>query len=1089
MFDVSLVRKVISKLDFSFPYSSLEWANNPIIENYHKHSDYSNGCVTDSVESTENYAKRSVELGATCLFSTEHGSQGNAYETYTIAQNYNLKYRHGSEAYWVKDRHEKDRSNCHIVLIARNDEGRKDINYALSIANTEGFYYQPRIDLELILAIPPENVICTSACVAGWKYEDADEIWLQIKNHFGDNFYWEVQPHLTSWQADLNRRILTLREKHGGRLIAGMDSHAIDEKNVKNRSRYQQDKNIEFHHDEEDVFMDYPDTKTFYDRFARQGVLSEEEILEALMNTLVFQVECEDINFDRSFKIPNLHKDLCYEDRVRLLKGVITQAYKKDPLHSKEKVQGIRWEMDQFIDAGVVDYPLFSKELVDLAINKYGGILTTTSRGSAASFVTNKLLGFTTVDRYNAEIPIHPQRFLTKDRILAGSLPDIDFNISEQEPFLLAARELLGEHGSYPLMTLNKLKEKNAWKMYARINNVEASKSDEISKMLEKYQKARLYADEDERDEILIEDYIPPEYIDLYRESVEYQGITDGFGTHACAFLCFDGDIRREIGLISAKAGGGKKRTIVAAIEGKYLDSFGYLKQDFLIVDVVSLIYKLFARIGRDVPSFEELKEMVKDDPATWDIYARGITVGVNQCEKERTIEKVMRYKPKSIAELSGFVASIRPGFKSLVNTYLDRRPYSTGERAIDEILSESANFLLYQESIMSVLSFLGVEMQETYDIIKSISKKKLKGKKKDDLLAKLQRGWLEQFGNTDNFSKVWQVIEDSASYAFNSPHSYSMAGDSLYVAWFKAHYPAEFYEVAIEHYGSKNKKDKMAALLSEATKFFGFELGRFEFGKDHRRVNVDKETKKIYPPMTNIKGFGEQIGAFFYEIQKETYEDFFELLKAMYKDTCPADSSHMKALIRLGYFEKFGSVSRLEEIYRLFVYYRKIGKSAMKETLAKNGLDPELAEQYGRATAKKIMEFDKDGFFKAAIEQIGDVPDTISDRIRYDFEFLETSTYKDESAPKNLYVITGCENSKKSGRITLYHIKSGRTRVLKFWNSTIAADPVDLFESIYLLEIEKRPKVRRVVIDDEVKWVRTDEMESWMKHYKKAIC
>ena len=124
------------------------------------------------------------------------------------------------------------------------------------------------------------------------------------------------------------------------------------------------------------------------------------------------------------------------------------------------------------------------------------------NRGSAASFITNKLLGLTTVDRFNADIPIYPERFLTKERVLAGQMPDIDMNVATQEPFVRAARKLLGEHGCYPLMAIEKLKEKAAWQLYAGANDVRPEDANQISKYLDEYNKALKYADDDEKEDI-----------------------------------------------------------------------------------------------------------------------------------------------------------------------------------------------------------------------------------------------------------------------------------------------------------------------------------------------------------------------------------------------------------------------------------------------------------------------------------------------------------------------------------------------------------------------------------------------------------
>ena len=144
---------------------------------YHKHCSYSNVITPDSVVFPEDYAKRAVELGQKVLSGVQHGWQGRAIEYYELAKKYNLKFLFGTEAYWVKDRLEKDRTNAHIILLAKNENGRKGINRILSEASISGFYYRPRIDMELLLSLSPNSVWITTACIAGlWKYDNADEL-------------------------------------------------------------------------------------------------------------------------------------------------------------------------------------------------------------------------------------------------------------------------------------------------------------------------------------------------------------------------------------------------------------------------------------------------------------------------------------------------------------------------------------------------------------------------------------------------------------------------------------------------------------------------------------------------------------------------------------------------------------------------------------------------------------------------------------------------------------------------------------------------------------------------------------------------
>lgn len=1042
-------------MNFKFPYSAEEYAKNLYFENYHCHKDFSNTQVADSGESIESYAKRIHELNAKCLFSGEHGSQGNQFHVYTVAEKENLKYRHSTEAYWVKDRFEKDRTNCHMILVAKNAEGRKDINFALSMANIDGYYYRPRIDLNLLRDIPKDNVIVTSACIAGWNYKDADDIWLKIHDYFGDNFFFEVQANLTDEQKRLNEKILRLADKNDIQIIAGLDSHYIDDVGCVKRDQILKYKKTKYP-EEEGWFMDYPDTKTLISRFQEQGILSNEQILKAIMNTNVFVNECEEIVFDRKFKIPSVYNGKTYKEKCQIYKNVLNKAYAKEKEKSKEKADGIRYEAKQVMDSGVVDYFLTSKKIVEDAVNNEGGILTTTSRGSAASFITNKLIGLTTVDRFNADIPIYPERFLTKERVEAGMMPDIDLNVAEQEPFVIATRKLIGEHGCYPLMAIEKLKKKAAWQLYAGANDVAPQDANQISKYIDEYEDKLKYAEDDEKDDINVEDFIPDEYIELFRKSNDYQGITINLKVHACGHLILDGDIRREIGLITAVSKTTGKKTLCACVEGGVLDDFGYVKEDFLIVDSVHLTYKCFKSIGMEVPTFDELREMIKDDKPTWDIYEKGITCCVNQCEKESTTNKVKKYKPKTLAELSAFIAAIRPGFASLLNKFLNREPYTTGEPKIDNLLEDTSHFMLYQESIMKVLSFLGMMMGNTYGVIKSISKKKLKGEKKEHLLIELKEDWQKEFNNLNNFNNVWDVIEDSARYAFNSPHAYSMGGDSAYQAWFKAHHTAKFYEVAINHYQGKGKKDKIDALVKEAIKFYDYKLGEYKFGNDNRKVSIDTENKIIYPNLSSVKDFGEGTVETLYQIGRKEYANFIEVLNAMSENS--VGKNIIDKLIRINYFDKFGDVNtllRTVEYYNLFNSAKEISKKKVEE----NNIDVNIVSRYSNETPKKFTKLDAQSILRDLIDNIKYTELTLKERLDNQKDVLGIVSEVNPSVSKRLYYVFSADIKKSVANFQLYEIYSGKMREAKMWTSQYNRNPFEEKDIIYIIKLDKRFK------------------------------
>lgn len=1079
---INKINSIIDTLSFEFPYYSSEWAETMLVENYHSHSSFSNVSTPDSPTNMDKYAERIKELGAKCLYSGEHGSQGNHMEVYTIAEANGLKYVHSTEAYWVKDRHEKDNANCHICIIGLNSEARRELNYILSIANEEGYYYKPRIDLELILGLNPADFIVTSACVAGWNYDDADALWLRIAEHFKDNFFFEVQPHHTDKQKHLNEHILELSKKHNIDIICGLDSHYIEDNEDIKRDKILEYKDISYP-EEEGWFMDYPDGKTVYERFMTQDILSDEQILRAMMNTNVFVVKCQEMVLDKAFKIPNIYRGKTYDERTRLLKNILSDRYLKEKLKSTEKIKGIQYEVGQIVDSGVIDYFLFNEKLIREAVDNQGGILTTTSRGSAASFIINKLLGFTTVDRFNSEIPIYPERFLTKERIQAGQMPDIDFNIAEQEPFVKAARNILGEHSCYPLMAIEVMKEKAAWQMYASVAGVAPQTANEISTYIDKYNEALKYADDEDRAYIQVEKYIPAEYIEIYQQSKDYQNIVINLKVHACGHLIFDGDIRREIGLISAVSQTTKERKLVACIEGKYLDDFGYVKDDFLIVDSVALTHECFEALGEEVPSFDQLREMIKDDPLTWGIYEKGATCCVNQLEKQSTAQKAMKYKPKTLAELSAFIAGIRPGFASLLPHFLNREDYATGESKIDELLSDSYSYMLYQESIMKVLSFLGQAMSDCYGVIKSISKKKLKGEKKEKLKKELISNWEQIFGNTDNFNNVWNVIEDSAKYAFNAPHALSMGGDSAYLAWFKAHHTSVFYQTAVNHYLKKKNKNKMNDLINEARNFYSYKMVDYKFGDDNREVNIDDNTKKIYPAMSLIKGLQAVAPHLLYSIKDIIPDDEIGLMKLLsetiYEDN-KINKTTLGKLIKIGYFDKFGDINRL-------LWAESVYKSYGKRATLPKPCKYDISQFCGKETAKQYRELDNMAICRYILDSMNIPPATDLEKVAYQISILGATSITLPNEPINHFALIKIDKGKYNTFFKLYRIYDGAEVEVKVDKKYLEPHPINFDEYTKLdkapiLKCSFTSKQKRRKIDD--KWVATNEYEPILASY-----
>ena len=1124
--------KAKDRLDFEFPYDLKEWTENMnmLMENYHKHTTWSDLVQIDSATSMEEFIEYSKKMGCRNYFSGEHGYQGEWLAAYDLCIQMGIKFRYSVEAYWVKDinsvtteeyidkkgnkktREKKDNMNCHMVIVARNYKAMRKLNYMISVAHQEGFYYKPRIDLNMLFELDEDDVYITSACIAGWKYEDATEIWYRVAKHFGSSFFLEYQANNTDEQKKINSIIYELSQSAGIKTIIGLDTHYISEEDRIKRDNLLKRKGIRYP-EEDGWYMDFPTGTEIFERMTEQGVIPPEEIIYAMMNTHVFNEGCEELEYNTKFKIPILekYKGKSYEERSKILFDLLNKKYNEEDFEhrTEDRKEGMLYEYSEIDGSGTADYFLDNYELIDLAVNKYGGHITTTSRGSASSYYSSKLLGFTTMDRFESEVPIYPERFVTKDRILnSHQMPDIDINCQSQEPFVLAGKELCGEHGCYPLLAVGRLKEKNGFKLYAGVNGIEPSVANEITKSIDRYNEALKNAEEEDRDLIEIEDYITDKHhLKLFNESKSYQEIIEQAKVHACGFALFNGvegeedvpgygDIRYEIGLIRCHSESTGKTTIVANIEGSLLDKYGYVKDDFLIVDVVGIIHKLYAAIGREVPSVTELRKMVTEDEKTWRMYEIGATCCLNQCEKASTTKKVMKFKPKNIKELAAFIAGIRPGFKSLINGFLDRVEYTNGEPAIDELLEDCFHYMLYQEAVMKIFSWLGIEMKDSYDTIKKISKKKLKGEALQHVEDTLREHWLKNIGNLDNFEPVYKVIKDSARYSFNAPHALAMANDSLYEAWMKANHTSVFYEVTLNHYQGKGDKNKVAELTREAMTVFGYKMGTYEYGKDNTKFTVDDKEKIIYPNLSSVKSIGDKAVESMMEISQSSRKDIIDIYAAI-KGT-KINSSVFRKLVKINYFKQYGSIKYILQC--LDIYDKWIDrKTISKADVPQLGLDKINLRRYatdvtpkGNKSAKRWMVFNVLGLIKALCSNVSKEEFPSEFIAQFQYEVLGYIDYTDESLNDGYRTVCVMNlDMKYSPKFEAYCIKNGKVSEMKIHKKKNFRDKrcktsfqdleVKDGDILYIKDCKKEPRRRKT----DSGWEDIpDTYDWWIKDY-----
>ena len=1060
--------------------------------NYHRHSSYSNiWGFKDSAASNEAYAKRAVELGQSALSCVEHGYQGNPWECYELAQKYNLKLIFGAEAYWVRDRHEQDKSNCHIILLAKNENGRQAINDVLSEANLSGYYYRPRLDLELLLSLPANDVVITTACVAFWQYDDIEDIIVRLHNHFGSNFFLEIQYHLTEKQRSLNERIKLLSQKYKIELIVGLDSHYIYETEKQERDYMLEDSKVSFNDDESGWFMDYPDEETVINRFLEQGVFEPSVIKRAIDYTNIC-MEFEDFTvdnpvFSKQIKLPTLFDGkhvvegkllpkLSQEEKDKLYSRTITrkfQDYMKtvDPKEYKRYFDGVKAEVQTVKDTRLADY-FFIDYFIIKRMKKLGGQMTMTGRGSAVSYFSNTLLGFSNVDRFQSPVKIYPERFISTTRIIeSNSLADIDMNVANQAIAEQAQAEIMGENHAYPMISYGTAKKKAAFKMYARSQNMDFALANKISAQIGDYDEAVKNADEDEKDDINIFDFVAPEHRPYIEASMKYWGIITDKKKAPCSYLLYNGDIRREIGLIKCKSDSTKKEYITTVCEGAVAESYKFLKNDLLSVTVVDITDKVFKRIGISPPSIEELKRITAGDKKTWDIYRNGLTMGINQVERASSRKKAMAYKPSNISELSAFVAAVRPGFKSMWKQFEQRTAFEYGVPAIDRILQTEElpySYILYQEQMMAVLNYAGFGMDQCYGIIKSIAKKH--PEKVLPLKEQFLKGLSSKLTNNDGVSNesaqkmsemIWQVISDATNYSFNASHSYCMALDSLYQAYQKAHYPYEFYEVLLQTFSDKGKKDKVAELKKEMLRGFGIKEGAYEFGADNRRFHADPEHNQIIPSLLSIKGLNASCAKDLYELsQRKTYRSFYELWKDM-KSLRSLDSGKIDTLAKIGFFSRFADVTKI-------LRFIEIAEITYKRTQFSQDNVPDdlryVVERFsGAKTSKLYRQFDYDKALEQIWKDLPDTPTTMRDKLKYEKELLGyiRSIYPEINI--GYYVVLDINKKYKNPVATLYRLQDGLEETMKIKAGTYNLDPIDIGDIIRVNATKEEGKWRMV--------------------------
>ncbi|HXK49219.1 MAG TPA: DNA polymerase III subunit alpha [Clostridiales bacterium] len=812
----------------------------------HNHSHYS---ILDGLSKPKDMVKRAKELGQKAMAITDHGNMMGAIDFYQEALKAKIKPIIGCEFYIVDDMGLKDKNEKkhHLVLLAKNKAGYKNLLKLTTEANLRGFYSKPRIDRN-ILKDNSDGLIALTACIAGevpsaligGDNEKAKNAALWYKGVFGkDNFYLELQHHPDiEEQEKANRGLIKLSEELDIGLVATNDSHYV----CKDDAAIQ------------DALICINTNKQISERDGRMcmldgdySILSTEEMEkhfretpEALSNTVKIADLCDlELEFDQNllpkYDCPGSYtedeylKMLCNKGLqsrygiVREEKNItVAKGLEKDlPMPVGDIIDSLDFELDVVKKMGFPGYFLIVQDFVNWAKNN--GVLVGPGRGSAAGSIISFLTGITNIDPLKYGLLF--ERFLNPDRI---SMPDIDidFQDDKREKVLDYVRKKYGTDNVVQVVTYQTMGAKNSIRDIGRVMNVPLDDVNKISNLISGRPGTTIEASLKEKEfKKFYEDN--PEYRNLIDMANRIEGTIRGTGTHACAVIISGTPVSETVPLQYPPR---EKDTVITQYEGTQLDKIGLLKMDFLGIRNLTIIAQAVDFIKKYRGVDINIDSIPFNDKKTFRLYSKGMTNGVFQFESDGMKKYLKDLKPNRFEDLVAMNALYRPGPMQYIPDFIDRKhgrkPISYDHPLMEKNLKDTYGITVYQEQVMLLARELAGFTRGESD-----SLRKAMGKKIRSMMDKLKEKFISGCASNKNFTdqfkptkecpdidslsrKIWSDWENFAEYAFNKSHSVCYAYVSYQTAYLKANYPVEFMSAMLN--SVRDKSDDVLKYIEE---------------------------------------------------------------------------------------------------------------------------------------------------------------------------------------------------------------------------------------------------------------------------------
>ncbi|MBI5708085.1 MAG: DNA polymerase III subunit alpha [Armatimonadetes bacterium] len=818
----------------------------------HNHTEYS---LLDGANRIPEMVSRAGELGMDSLAISDHGVMFGVMDFYFECKKKGIKPILGVEAYVAPNGHRKktgreENETYHLLLLAKDLEGYRNLCRLTTIAALEGYYYKPRIDHELLKQYS-KGLIGTSTCLGSeidqellkGTYDKAQYLAGMYKEIFGEgNYFIELQDHRLKEQAEIREGLLRISRELKLPLIATNDAHYLCKADhqphdvllcIQTGSQFEDPKRLRF--ETEEFYLKSPDEMAELFR----------ETPEALENTLRVAEMCDVELGKQRADMPNPELPAGETSTSYLRKLAVEQLPKRIPGADDQALERLHFELGVIEKTGFESYFLLVREFANYARQQginYG------VRGSAAGSLVSYAIGITDVDPLEYDLTF--ERFLNPERL---SMPDIDmdFEDARRDEIIQYVTNRFGQDHVAQIVTFGTLGAKAAIKDCGRVLNYTPQETDRICKTIPNVPGMTLERALQEAPEFRAMSENEPKVRDLLRVARSVEGISRHSGVHAAGIVISRDPLVEHLPLYRGNDG-----QAVTAFEMGILEKIGLLKMDFLGLSNLTVVGRAAENVKRTRGIDLDLNNLPLEDKATFDMLGRGETTGVFQLESAGMRRYIQELKPQSVRELAAMVALYRPGPMQHIPTFIDRRHGRSKPSYLDQrmepILSETYGVIVYQDQVLKLVQALAGFSLGKADVLR-----RAMGKKDKDAMASMYKefeaGCEEHGVAKGTIKKVWELLEPFAGYAFNKAHSVCYALLAYQTAYLKANFPVEYMSALMAAY--KDKEDKIVSCIEECRKN---KIPVLSPCVNRSLTEFSIEGKTIRFGMVAIKGVGE---------------------------------------------------------------------------------------------------------------------------------------------------------------------------------------------------------------------------------------